>query len=280
MRQLVTAPALRQAANGLVEVANTIKFTEHGEDGVTFTPLGCQAVFGHVPFCPSEDKAPFYDCVAPVVANAYLLEVGLSWSTMDLGANPKTILAEAFDIATSPTLERLTSSGIADVAGGSPIVLPTGAGAIGTGGIRGRVMGTSVAPPILSTAALDVGGTPANAAAAIGLVESKLIDTSDHTGGGGTLLMTPYTVATSGIGALRYDSQGHFVTVATGSKVVVGNFAPLKTVYGVIGEIDVYLGDVMVLEAHLREKNEWVGRAERRAVAVWNTCGVYSSTYT
>ena len=279
MRQIVTAPALRQARNGLTEVANVIPFEEHDEDGVTFTPLGCQAIFGHVPFCPSEDKAPFYDCVAAVVANAYLLEVGLSWSLVDMGAEPKTILTEAFDIATSPALERLTSSGITDVAAGSPIVLPTGAGAIGTGGIRGRVMGTSVAPPVLSTA-LDVGGTPANAAAAIGLIESKLIDTSDHTGGGGTLLMTPYSVTTSGNGALRYDTDGHFVTVATGSKVVVGNFAPMKTVYGVIGEVDVYLGGVEVLEAHERSKNEWVGRAERRAVAVWNTCAVYSATFT
>lgn len=111
------------------------------------------------------------------------------------------------------------------------------------------------------------------------MIESKLIDTSDHTGGGGTLLMTPYSVATSGNGALRYDN-GKFVTVATGSKVVVGNFAPLKTVFGVIGEIDVYLGEVQVIEAYLREKNEWVGRAERRAIAVWNTCGVYSAAYT
>ena len=278
MRQLVTAPSLRKAANGLVDVANTITFTEHDEDGVTFTPVGCQAVFGHVPTCPAEDKAPFYDCPPPVVANAYLLEVGLSWSLPDMGANPKAILTEAFDIATSPVLERLTSSGITDVAGGSPIVLPVGAGAVGTGGIRGRIQGSAVAPPTLATA-LDVGGTPGNAAGAIGMIESKLIDTSDHTGGGGTLLMTPYSVATSGNGALRYDN-GKFVTVATGSKVVVGNFAPLKTVFGVIGEIDVYLGEVQVIEAYLREKNEWVGRAERRAIAVWNTCGVYSAAYT
>jgi hypothetical protein len=279
MRQLVTAPSLRKAANGLVEVANTITFAEHDEDGVTFTPFGCPAVFGHVPTCPAEDKSPFYDCPPPVAANSYLLEVGLSWSLVDMGANPKAILAEAFDIATSPVLERLTSSGIADVAGGSPIVLPPGAGAVGTGGIRGRIQGTAVAPPTLATA-LDVGGTPTNAAAAIGMIETKLVDTSDHSGGGGTLMMTPYAVATSGNGALRYDTQGHFVTVATGSKVVVGNFSPLKTVFGVIGEVDVYLGEVQILEAYERSKNEWVGRAERRAIAVWNTCGVYSAAFT
>lgn len=277
MRQLVDAPALRKAANGLVEVGNTITFSEHDEDGVTFTPHGCQAVFAHVPTCPSEDKAPFYDCPPAVAANAYLLEVGLSWNLVDMGANPKSILTEAFDIATSHVLERLSSSGIADVAGGTPIVLPPGAGAVGTGGIRGRVQGAAVAPPILSTA-LDVGGTPTSSAAAIGMVESKLIDTSDHTGGGGTLLMTPYAAATANDALIMVN--GKFVTKATQSKVVVGNFAPLKTVYGVIGDIDVYLGEVMLLEAYLREKNEWVGRAERRALAVWNLCGVYSAAFT
>lgn len=277
MRQLVDAPKLRKAANGLLEVGNVITFTEHDEDGVTFTPVGCQAVFAHVPFCPSEDKAPFYDCPAAVAASAYLLEVGLSWSLVDMGANPKAILTEAFDIATSPVLERLSSSGIADVAGGSPIVLPPGAGAVGTGGIRGRVQGTSVAPPILSTG-LDVGGTPANSAAAIGMVETKLVDTSDHTGGGGTVLMSPFAAATAGEG-LRQDGD-RLVTRATGAPVVVGNFSPLKTVYAVLGEIDIYLGEVQILEAYERSKNEWVGRAERRAIAVWNTCGVYTAAFT
>ena len=154
---------------------------------------------------------------------------------------------------------------------------PQAAGAVGTGGIRGRVQGTSVAPPNLSTA-LDVGGTPANSSAAIGMVETKLLDTSDHTGGGGTLLMSPFAAATAGEG-LRQD-DGHLVTRATGSPVVVGNIAPLKTVFGVIGDIDVYLGEILVLKAYERSKNEWVGRAERRAIAVWNTCGVYSAAFT
>lgn len=277
MRQLVAAPSLRKAANGLLDVANVIPFSEHDEDGVTFTPFGCQAVFAHVPFCPSEDKAPFYDCPPPVAAAAYLLEVGLSWSLVDLGANPKKILSDAFDTATSPVLERLMSSGIADVAGGTPIVLPPGAGGVGTGGIRGRVQGTSVAPPTLATA-LDVAGASTSSSQAIGMIESKLIDTSDHTAGGGTLLMSPLSAATAGEG-LTYDGN-RLVTRALRNPVVVGNFAPLKTVYGVIGDIDVYLGEVEVLEATERGKNEWVGRAERRAVAVWNVCGVYSAAYT
>ena len=278
MRQLVAAPSLRKAANGLLDVANVTNIgDEKAEDGVTFTPFGCQAVFAHVPTCPAEDKAPFYDCPPPVAATAYLLEVGLAWSLVDMGANPKAILAEAFDIATSPVLERLTSSGITDVAGGTPIVLPPGAGAVGTGGVRGRIQGSAVAPPTLATA-LDVGGTPANANQAVGMLEAKLLDTSDHTGGGGTILMSAFAAATAGDATIRVD--GRLVTRATESKVVVGNFSPLKTVYAVLGDVDVYLGEVQVLEAYERSKNEWVGRAERRAIAVWNTCGVYSAAFT
>lgn len=278
MRQLVAAPSLRKAANGLLDVANVNTIgDEKAEDGVTFTPFGCQAVFAHVPTCPSEDKAPFYDCPPPVLATSYLLEVGLAWNLLDMGANPKAILTEAFDVATSPVLERLMSSGIADVAGGTPIVLPPGAGGIGTGGIRGRVQGTAVAPPTLATA-LDVGGSSTSSSQAIGMVESKLLDTSDHSGGGGTLLMSPFAAATAGEG-LTYDGE-RLITRATRAPVVVGNIAPLKTVYGVIGEIDVYLGAVMVIEAYERSKNEWVGRAERRAIAAWNTCGVYSAAFT
>lgn len=280
MRQLVDAPALRKAANGLLDVANVINIGEDkAEDGVTFTPHGCQAVFGHVPFCPSEDKAPFYDCPAPVAANAYLLEVGLAWNLVDMGANPKAILTEAFDTATSPALERLTSSGIADVAAGTPITLPARTGAITTGGVVGRVMATAVAPPTLAAGALD-GGAETSTAAAIGRVEAKLLDVGDHTAGGGTIMLSAYLAASAiGSGALRYE-DGKLVTAATQAKVVVGNFAPLKTVYGVIGDVDVYLGEVMLLEAYERAKNEWVGRAERRALAVWNTCGVFSATVT
>jgi hypothetical protein len=279
MRQIVAAPSLRKAANGLVEVGNKIDVGDsRWEDGVTFTPHGCQAMFAHVPSCPSEDKSPFHDCPAPVVASSYLLEVGLAWSLVDMGADPKAILTDAFDIATSPILERLSSSGIADVAGATALTLPAKVGAIGSGAIVGRVMAGATAPPTLIGGALDVGGTPTSAAAAIGLVESKLIDASDHTPGGGTLLMSPFTAATAN-DALLYDGD-RFVTKATRSLVVVGNTAPLKTVYGVAGEIDVYLGEVQILEAYERTKNEWVGRAERRAVAVWNVCAVYSAAFT
>lgn len=279
MRQIVAAPPLRAAHHSLLAVANVTNVDGHDEDGVTFTPHGCQAIFGHVPFCPSEDKSPFYDCPPAVVATSYLLEAGLTWSLVDMGANPKSILSDAFEIGTSHVLERLMTAGIVDVAAGSPIVLPPLAGAVGTGGVRGRIMGTATAPPTFATA-LSVGAAATTPAQAIGMVETKLVDTSDHSGGGGTILMSPLAAAQAGIGqALMREPNGDLVTTATGSAVIVGNIDPTKTVYGVIGEIDVYLGAIQVLEVYERAKNEWVGRAERRAVAAWNTCGVFSATF-
>ena len=277
MLQIVKAPALRAAKNGLVEVGNRIDVgDEKWEDGVTFTPHGCQTIFAHSPACPSENKSPFHECTPPVAAHAWLLEVGLQWSLMDMGADPKDILTEAFEIGTSAVLERLTWEGITDVAAATPLTLPTISGTISTGGISGRVMGTSAVPPVLTTTALNV-GSATNIAKAVGMVEAKLLDASDHIGGAGTIFMSP-VIASQAAGAGVFDPD-NLVTRATGSQVIVGNF-DADTIIGVIGEVDVYLGDVIVLEANERSKNEWVGRAERRAVAVWNPCGVFSVTIT
>ncbi len=277
MLQIVKAPALRAAKNGLVEVGNRIDVgDEKWEDGVTFTPHGCQTIFAHSPGCPSENKSPFHDCTPAVSAHAWLLEVGLQWSMMDMGADPKDILTEAFEIGTSAVLERLTWEGVVDVAAGSPLVLPTISGTISTGGISGRVMGTAAVPPVLTTTALDV-GSATNIAKAVGMVEAKLLDASDHIGQAGTIFMSP-VIASQAAGAGVFDPD-NLVTRATGSQVIVGNFDSDKII-GVIGEVDVYLGSVIVLEATERSKNEWVGRAERRAVAVWNPCGVFSATIT
>ena len=277
MRSLVDAPALRQSVNGLVEAGNRVDVgDDRWEDGVAFTPRGCQAIFGHVPICPSEDKSNFFDCPPPVYAVPYLLEVGLAWSLADLGAEPKDILTEAFEIGTSSILERLSWEGVADVAAATPIAPIAIAGAVAAGGIRGRVMGGAVAPPTLTGGALAV-GAGATSAAAIGTVEAKLIDGSDHIGGGGTVFMSPIVAATAGMAIERDD--GRLVTRATGSHVIVGNFDSDRVI-GVNGEVDVYLGDTILLEVNKVSTNEWVGRAERRALAVWNPCGVFSATIT
>jgi len=279
-RQIVKAPALRKARNGLIEVANLINVSGTDEDGVTFTPHGCQAIFGHVPFCPSDEKSPFWDCPPAWNSTSYLIEMGLQWSMMDMGADPKAILKEALDVGLSPVLERLTWEGVAVVASGTPIVLPSLSGAVATVGITGRVMTppagaiNTTIPPTLVDTALNI-GSESQIHAAIGMLEAKFLDASDHIGGGGTIFMSPLIGAQAG----EAVDRDQMITRATESAVVIGNFDS-DQIIGVIGDVDVYLGEFMVIEANVIGTNEWVGRAEQRALAVWNPCGVFSVTIT
>lgn len=277
MRDLVSPPALRESPSSLVNTGNVVNTGDkRWEDGVAFTPVGCQAVFGHLPICVSEDKSPYYDCPAPYYALPYLLEVGMSWSTMDMKADPKAMLIQAMEMGTSSVLERLSTQAIADVAGATPLTLPVAAGTIATGGIVGRIMAGATAPPNLSTA-LDVGAGATNAAQAIGLLEAKMLDASDHTPGSGTFLMSAYSAALAN-GSALWRENGKLLTAATESKVAVGNVA-LQTIWAVVGDIDIYLSEVFDVEFTDRGKNEWIGRAERRALAVWNPCVAYQATY-
>jgi hypothetical protein len=285
-RQVVKAPALRKARNGLVDVANKINVTGTDEDGVTFTPHGCQAIFGHVPFCPSDEKSPYWDCPPAWNSTSYLIEMGLQWSMMDMGADPKAILKEAMDIGLSPVLERLTWEGVAAVPFGTPILLPTLAGTVATVGITGRVMtppagaiNTQIPPTLLGT---QPGGTPplnvgssASIPQAIGMLEAKFLDASDHIAGGGTIFMSPIIGAQAG----EAVDRDQMITRATESAVIIGNF-DADQIIGVIGDVDVYLGEFEVIEANVVGTNEWVGRAEQRALAVWNPCGVFSVAIT
>lgn len=271
MRAVVEAPALCRAKHGLVDSfgrANEGRW----ENGVTFTPRGCNAVFGYVADCPSEDKSDFQEC-GLVEADAWLIETGLVWASMDLAANPKELVREALDVGTSSVLERLTSSGVTDVAVGTPVTAVPPAAAIGTGGVTGRVMGGAQAPPTLVGTALTVAA--GDAISALGHVEAKLIDSSDHTGGCGTIMMSPVQ-AVQVWGSLLEDENGNLYTRATGARVVVGNFEP-GTIWGVTGLVDVYLSDIEIFEAFTGKSNEYAVRAERFALAVWN-CQAFGAT--
>jgi hypothetical protein len=273
MHEPVSAPALRAAKNGLVDAGNKVNTgDERWEAGVVFTPRGCQAIYGHSPACPSEDKSPPFGCRPPVVAEPWLLEVALEWQMADLAADPKDMLTEAMKLGTSAVLERLTAVGVNDTAAGTALPVPALSGSLSTTGVTGRVMAGATQPPTLFSSALDA-GSGATTAATIGILESKLLDAADHIGSGGTLLMSPWAAATADMAIEHRD--GKLVTRATESAVIVGNFAPIGTIYAVIGEVDVYLSEVFNVEFNERHSNSWIGRAERRALAVWNLCGVF-----
>lgn len=272
MRAIVEAPDLRRASHGLVETAARGDSAGRWENGVTFTPHGCHVVFGHVPGCPGESKSDFQEC-SLVEADAWLLETGLVWATGDLEANPKEIVRETLDIGTSSVLERLTEAGIVDTAAGSAITAPDPVATVVAGGIIGRLMDGATMPPTLAgTAVIDAG--PYAALDAAGRVEAKLLDASDHVGSAGTLLMSPvHAVHLQAI--IAEDGNGRLYTTTTGSTVIVGNFEP-GTIWGVVGDVDVYLSDIEVYEAYDRAANEYAVRAERYALAVWN-CNAFGA---
>lgn len=276
MLAIVNAPALRLPPHSLVAVGNEI-VGERIEGGVAFTPRGCDVLFGHAHDCSfGEDKA-LQTCTAPASFYPYTLEITVNWPLGDLAADPKALVVEAMEIGTSAALERLIEKG---VAGTKPLARAAFAGAISSTGLRGRVAASTAATggatyatiknPLLKDAQ-DIGGTGLNASAALGMVEAKLLDADDHIGGAGTVYMSPavFTRVTDAV----TEVDGQYVTKATGSRVVIGNFA-VDTIYGHPGDVDVYVGPIVVAEATDRATNGHIVQAERTVIAAWNPCAV------
>lgn len=273
MRAIVSAPDLRRASHGLVESANHPQTSGRWEQGVAFTPRGCNVLFGHAAACPAGLWSGFQDC-ALVQATPWIIEAALVWSTADLAANPKGLLTDAMDVGTSAVLERLTSSGVSAVAAPTAINPPAVTATLTTGGIKGRTAGGTPPPTLVGTALMDAG--PYSPAAAVGAVEAKLLDAADHIGQAGTLMLSPKIAAQVNEALVEHGDK--LYTRGTGSLVIVGNFEP-GTVWGVAGDVDVYLSEIAVTEVFEHRSNEVVLRAERYAVAVWG-CAAYGATVT
>jgi hypothetical protein len=277
MEHTVQAPALVRQKNSLLDVANVIEPGDtHWQEGVNFTPRGCQVIFGHDGMCwaPRGEKA-IQDCPPLAQFYPYVLEATLEWSTVDLGADPKAIITEAFDYGAASVLSRLSEMPIAD-AGATAIVVPPVTGAISALGITGRSSGM-MNPHLQDSLAI---GTATSATEAIATVDAKLLDASDHVGSAGTLWLDPIT-AVYGRDALVVEPGGRIYTLGTYSPVIIGNFAGVGgalTVYGHVGEVDVYLGSVEIVEFTDRATNGYLVQAERMAIAVWNTCAVFHQT--
>lgn len=272
MNEIVAPPALMHQAHCLVSDANRPQVTGNAwENGITFTPQGCASVFGFSWGCPAELKSEFQDCVAPAEFSPILLETSLTWSTLDMGADPQSRLKETLEFGTSAALERILCMGLSDDVG--PIVVTAVSQTLSTADISGKIIGT--AHPDLQTLVAAPAADTGLASRNLGRLEAKLIDASDHVGSAGTILVSPVDAA--GIYDLLTERDGKLYTKLTGSKVIIGNFLP-GVMYGVVGEIDLYLSDVIVNETVTRGTNEWIGQAERLAIVAFNTCAVFGQT--
>jgi hypothetical protein len=118
--------------------------------------------------------------------------------------------------------------------------------------------------------------TGAGAVAALGAVENAILAAM---AGAGTVHMSPSVAAALG-DAIKDDGMGSLRTVATGSKVVVGNY-PASKIAGHIGNIDVYVGPgIYQDETFDRTDNTFYHHAWIEAAAAWHTCAAWVATIT
>jgi hypothetical protein len=270
----VAAPGIWTHHHGITEDGNVISTgNDRWMGGVAFTPLGCDTIHAHGGGCFSSlgEKDDAQGCTPVATFYPYVLESLVAWSSVDMAADPKDRAREHMEVGTSAVLERLMAAGVTEVAAGTP--LTSDGFPYGTGTITGR-MGTEAVGVTLADAA-DLGDFD-NVLAALGWIEARLMDASDHVGGGGTILMSPYVAAQLSQQIKEHD--GRLYSEATGNPIIVGNF-PMDRIYAVTGGIDVYLGPIEIRDLVERATNEYLVQVERLAMAVWNPCAAFSVGY-
>ena len=274
MRAVISGPPIFQHKHSLENTA-TIVIGERADEGVAFNPNGCEVIFAHDSGCWVGDQKAIQQCHLAEF-DAFLLELTLGWALADLPADPKARAVEAMAVGTSAILERCAAEAPAYVAAGTGLTVPVLSAGISTSGITGKAATTParIAQPYL-TNALAVTGGGTGPAAALGALEAKLVDASDHIGGGGTIWASPaHFGGATGIQDQVCEHNGGLYTIATGSRVIVGNIGP-DEMYATIGGVDLYLGPIEILDAENRKQNEYIVQVERYGVAVWNICAAF-----
>jgi hypothetical protein len=272
MRALVNAPDIFQHSHSLEKVAN-VHTGVRAEEGVAFSPKGCEVIFAHDAGCWVGDKKALNQCHLAEF-DAFVLELTLAWSTLDLIENPEARAVEAMEVGTSAVMERLACMAPAYVATGTDMTIPALSGAVATGGITGKAATSPTrvgAHPYLINA-VDVTTGADTPLGALGNLEAKMLDASDHIGSAGTIWTNPADFVQ--MGNLVFAADGTLRTLATGSRVIVGNITPGQ-MFATVGEVDLYLGPIEKVETTETATNETIVQVERFAVATWNTCAAF-----
>lgn len=272
MFDIVTPPKLRPAAHGLLEGANVVNQSgSTWENGVQFTPVGCNVLHAHDPLCwiSGTDTKTGQECPPLAQFSPYTIEINAVWANADRGFDMEGYVKDALEVGTSSVLERLQELGVADVVAATPLTPPAIGGTIPTIGIKGRASGTNTNPILDGSTSAGSGADPR---VALGTIEAKMLDASDHVGSGGVIYMGP---------VLAHLLWGSFVTIdgqlfsaVTGSKIIVGNYVDAK-IYGHVGDVDVYLSEPVITDAYNHGANERIYMAERLAVVAWNPCATF-----
>lgn len=277
MFDLVDAPKLRPHTNGLLTHGNVVTNTGgKWENGVTFTPTGCSVIHAHDALCWISGDAvkTVQGCVPAVEFKPYTIELTLEWHQSDRGFDVEKYLGEMMDVGTGAVLERLQEFGVsaAGIDPDDPITVPPlGSTNLYWGAIVGRA--GSQPNPLLDDGQLL--GDDTDPRKALGLLEAKMLDASDHIGGAGTIYMGPY--AANQLWGSFAQIDGHLVTATTGSKVIVGNYSQ-NTIYGHVGDVDVYVSEPVPTSVASRGDNVGIAQAERLVLVAWNPCATFKHT--
>lgn len=258
----VDAPAVREYDHGLVASATRKSINGEGSNeiapgeqipwlsGVSFYSSTHLIVNGLCVVCDSDPtKSAEQTCTADRAFYPYLLEVGVYER---VGSRfPNEIYADAarmLTVGTSAKLENLTITGC-------------------TG------MDTN---PVLPDGTSITGGT---ATQIVGRMAAYFYNAGLHIGAQGTIYMSPVDFVNLGFDLVREDSNGILRTKFGGHKVIVGNY-PAGTIYGHLGDVDLYLTDVWTPDApdSIRRDNVARARIERYALVVWDSAHTVKAT--
>lgn len=248
---VTNAPLVGAPKHSITDVANVIAGDGRWANGVTFTPVNCEAgnVLSHS--CPPPETTAL-DCTPAIEFKPVVLEYTYAWSTLDLAADPRKIATNALEVATPRLLEHALWTGTTlDPTDPTSTITVAELHALGSAPSLGVL-----------TSYEDM----------LGAVIDSLADSSLGTGGNGVIHMNARTaLQLMSSSAFHMDSSGNLFTVFGMHKVIIGNY-PNNRIVGHVGEIDLYLGGIEVIEQVERAKNEHVVMASRTALMAYNAC--------
>lgn len=239
------APRVYAPTHGLLASAEIIEDASlEWENGVSFTPIGCEPVNIQCFACPPEEKSDALGCPEPITFNPILIEFGFEWPAFDI-ESVKENATQQILAGTSSALEHAIWHGC----------------------------GVSDENPVLSDAAPI--GSMLDPTSAIGRMIDELASPISHIGAQGTIHMSA-TVAAHVEGLLVTDEFGRLRTRFGNHLVVIGAY-PSDAIVGHIGDIEVYLGEPFITEApsSISSNNMAYVRVERTALVKWVSCATF-----
>ena len=271
-KTIVSAPKLTPAKYGLLSAATVHTGAGHWENGVTFTPLGCKVIHAHDYQCwiAGSSEKTLQGCPTAVALAPYTLELTVEWAAAD-NFDVKVFLDSEMAAGAQAILERVQELGVSDVADATPLTPPALSGTISTAAIKGR--GVSGSGVTLDDTSVDIGAI-ADAVTALGTLEAKMLDASDHIGAAGVIYISPLQAAQ--LSHQLCEENGVMHSKLTGSKVVIGNYSP-TIMYGHTGDVEVWIDDSKIDIVHHKSNDEIV-QIEMPVVISWNPCGSFNAT--